>query len=205
MARLGAEPTVHGSANVRGCRLGRHVEIGARCRLRNVRLGDYGYVRQDGEIEDAVVGRFASIAAGVRINASNHPSERVAQHPFTYRSGDWFDGAGDDPAVFADRAAAPVTIGHDVWIGHGAIVLPGTSVGTGAILGAGAVVTRDVAAWTKVAGVPARRIGRRFEPDACARLERLAWWDWSHARLRAALPDFRTLSVEDFLDRHEPP
>ena len=31
----------------------------------------------------------------------------------------------------------------------------------------------------------------------------LAWWDWEHERLRAALADFRTLSVEAFLDRYE--
>ncbi|WP_439126640.1 hypothetical protein [Roseovarius nitratireducens] len=31
----------------------------------------------------------------------------------------------------------------------------------------------------------------------------LAWWDWDHARLRAALGDFRGLTAEEFLDRHE--
>ena len=34
-------------------------------------------------------------------------------------------------------------------------------------------------------------------------MERLAWWHWSHERLRLALPDFRRLSVEEFLDRYE--
>lgn len=203
MARLGIAPTVHRTANVRGCELGTRVEIGARCRLRNVTLGDYGYARQDAEIENARIGRFASIAAGVRIGAPNHPSHRAAQHPFTYRADDWFDGAAPEPAYFAERAAALVEIGHDVWVGHGAIVLPGLAIGTGSIVGAGAVVTRDVAPWAKVAGVPARAIGRRFAPETGARLERLAWWDWPHARLREALGDFRELSAEAFLDRHE--
>jgi hypothetical protein len=35
-------------------------------------------------------------------------------------------------------------------------------------------------------------------------LTRLAWWDWSHAALRAALPDFRGLPVEEFLAKYEP-
>jgi hypothetical protein len=64
-------------------------------------------------------------------------------------------------------------------------------------------VTKDVAPYAIVAGNPARAIRQRF-PDAIAeRLQRLAWWDWSHERLRAALPDFRKLPVERFLDRYE--
>jgi len=30
----------------------------------------------------------------------------------------------------------------------------------------------------------------------------LAWWDWDHGRLRAALEDFRTLPVAAFLAKH---
>ncbi len=56
--------------------------------------------------------------------------------------------------------ALPVTIGADVWIGGGAIVLPGVTIGDRAIIGAGAVVTKDVAPEARVAGNPARVIGR---------------------------------------------
>jgi UDP-2-acetamido-3-amino-2,3-dideoxy-glucuronate N-acetyltransferase len=40
-------------------------------------------------------------------------------------------------------------------IGHGATLLPGIEVGEGAFVASGAVVTKDVPAWTIVAGVPA--------------------------------------------------
>jgi hypothetical protein len=34
------------------------------------------------------------------------------------------------------------------------------------------------------------------------RLMGLAWWDWDHTRLRAALQDFRSLKAEAFLERY---
>ena len=54
-----------------------------------------------------------------------------------------------------------------------------------------------------MAGNPARPIRRRFPEDVGERLAALAWWNWDHATLRAALPDFRKLAVEDFVDKYE--
>jgi tetrahydrodipicolinate N-succinyltransferase len=82
-------------------------------------------------------------------------------------------------------------------------VLPGRSIGTGAVVAAGAIVTKDVAPYTIVAGNPARPLRRRFPQSIAERLMALRWWDWDHARLHGALDDFRTLSVEAFLDKHE--
>ena len=71
------------------------------------------------------------------------------------------------------------------------------------MVGAGAVVTKDVDAYAIVAGNPARVIRQRFPAAVARRLQRLAWWDWDHDRLRAALPDFRQLSIEAFLEKYE--
>jgi hypothetical protein len=95
-----------------------------------------------------------------------------------------------------------VTLGHDIWLGHGVTLLAGVTIGSGAVVGAGAVVSRDVAPYSIVAGVPARPIRDRFPPAVAERLQALAWWDWSHAQLRQALPDFRQLSVEAFLEQY---
>ena len=54
-----------------------------------------------------------------------------------------------------------VIIGHYVWIGNRATILPNTTIGEGAVIATGAVVTKDVEAWTIVAGIPARPIGIR--------------------------------------------
>ena len=70
-----------------------------------------------------------------------------------------------DVTGFAHRSDHPyldsfIKIEDGAWIGAGAIVLPGVTVGTKSVVGAGAVVTRDVPAFTIVAGNPARPIGR---------------------------------------------
>lgn len=57
--------------------------------------------------------------------------------------------------------AGAITIGDDVWIGARVVVLPGVSIGSHSILAAGAVVTKDVAPYSVVGGVPAQLIRDR--------------------------------------------
>jgi phosphonate metabolism protein (transferase hexapeptide repeat family) len=128
---------------------------------------------------------------------------RASQAHFIYRASAYFEGEKDEAEFFQWRREHHVDIGHDVWIGHGAIILPGRSVGTGAVVAAGAVVTKDVPAYTIIAGNPARPIRNRFPEAIADRLGTLSWWDWDHETLRQALPDFRKLAVEEFLDKYE--
>lgn len=200
--KLGLEPLIHESARVSNSTLGRYTEVSERCRLEEVVMGDYSYIMQDGSVWCAQIGKFANIAASVRINATNHPTWRATLHHFTYRAADYFDGAENDHDFFEWRRDNKVSIGHDVWIGHGATVLPGVTVGNGAVIGAGAVVSKDVAPYTIVGGVPARLIRERFAPVTAERMEALAWWDWEHDRLFAALGDFRALGAEDFVEKY---
>lgn len=200
--RLSAEPTIDPSARVRDSRLGRYTEVGARTSVLESELGDYSYVVNDSDLAYARVGKFCSIASHVRINPGNHPMWRASQAHFTYRARAYWPEEADDEAFFTWRREQPVLLGHDVWIGHGAAILAGRTVGTGAVVGAASVVTRDVAPYTIVAGNPARPIRERFDKSIALRLIALAWWDWDHDRLRRALPDFRDLPVEAFLDKH---
>lgn len=138
-----------------------------------------------------------------RIGPTDRPMTTASLHHVLYRSSDYWEDAEDDPECFAARAARRTVIGADTWIGHGAIIKPDVTVGLGAIVAAGAVVTKDGPDWTIVAGCPAVPLRRRFSQETGARMQRLAWWDWDHDRLRVALPDFRRLSADDFLDRYE--
>ena len=80
--------------------------------------------------------------------------------------------------------------------------MPGVTVGTGSVVASGAVVTKDVPDYAIVAGVPAKPIKYRFPSEIQEKLLTLAWWDWEHGRLTAALRDFRELGVEAFIEKY---
>jgi len=201
--KLSVEPTIDLSAKLKDVKLGAYTEVGARTILQEVTMDDYSYVVNDAQITYTSIGKFCSIAAMTRINPGNHPMHRATQAHFTYRASAYFEGEADDTEFFAWRRAHHIHIGNDVWIGHGAIVLPGRNIGTGAVIAAGAIVTKDVPAYTIVAGNPARAIKRRFPEAIANRLAELKWWDWNHEALRLSLPDFRKLPIEQFLEKYE--
>jgi len=193
------EPRIHPTAELKSCRLGRYTAIAERVILREVTVGDFSYFERNAEGIYATIGKFCSIASNTRINALEHPLERITTHKVSYRPNEYFRYRGVDAGFLERRRGKAVTIGHDVWIGHGAVVLPGMSIGDGAAVGANAVVTRDVPPYTIVAGAPARTIRKRFSPEVVEQLQALQWWDWPLDKLFEAVPDMQTLSAEDFV------
>lgn len=204
MARLTEKtPFLHPDCAVQDSALGRFTELGQGTRIAHSSLGDYSYCDRFCDIANAEIGKFSNLASYVRIGATDHPMERASLHHFQYRSNDYWDDAEPDADWFDRRRARRAIIGHDTWIGHAAQVKPEVRVGHGAVIASGAIVTRDVGPYQIVAGVPAVPIRRRLSADLAERMMALAWWDWSHDRLRDALEDFRALSAEVFLERYD--
>ncbi len=196
-------PRVHSSSTLRNCELGQFTDVAERVSMAETVLGDYSYIERHTEIIYANIGKFCAIASDVRINALNHPMERISQHKITYRPNEYFLYAKIDKEFREERKSAIVEIGHDVWIGHGAIILPGLKIGHGAVIAAGAVVTKHVEPFAIVAGVPAKRLKWRFGKKIRSRIIALAWWNWPHDRLAEVVSDMRELSVEEFLVKYE--
>lgn len=105
--------------------------------------------------KDSLIGEYTVIRGqgGVTIG------DRVYTSPFTQIIA--VNHVFDNPQrSFVDQGitAEGIAIEDDVWIGSGAIITDGVRIGKGSVVAAGAVVTKDVAAHTVVAGVPAELI-----------------------------------------------
>jgi hypothetical protein len=143
------------------------------------------------------IGRYCSInETATLVPGSEHPLDAVTTC-FFY----WMMGEGE-PEEGLNRG--PITIGHDVWVGRDALVMSGVTMGHGAVVAARAVVTKDVAPYEIVGGVPARHIGWRFEEQTREELLKIAWWEWPVEKVLAHRAQLygRGDAVVDFIARH---
>lgn len=106
------------------------------------------------------IGNKVMFGPGVTIMGGDHNFSHVGRYMFDVKE----KSPGDD---------LPVVIEDDVWVGAGAIILKGVTIGRGAIVAAGAVVNKDVAPYSIVGGVPAKRIAQRFSDEQIAEHERI--------------------------------
>jgi phosphonate metabolism protein (transferase hexapeptide repeat family) len=201
--RLTAEGFVHEGSSIDNLKRGIFTEVGEGGYYENVELGDFSYTGPYCFLQNAVVGKYANIAAAVRIGPTMHPMDRPTLHHFTYRRRMYDLGERDDEEFLGKRRASVARIGHDTWIGHGAIIMPEVTVGDGAVVGSGAVVTRDVPPFAVAVGVPARRIRDRFAKELAEAMSRIAWWDWPWELVKSRFADFCG-SAEDFARAYDP-
>lgn len=149
--RIGLGTYISISSSIRNSKridLGKYVEINTNVVLWPSRLIVLDHVQINPGTAiygNVTIGRYVMIAPNCMIAGGNHAFSRT-----------------DMPMIQQGSTTKGITIEDDVWIGANSTIVDGVTIYKGAIVAAGSVVTRDVASYEIVAGIPARRVGSRI-------------------------------------------
>jgi acetyltransferase-like isoleucine patch superfamily enzyme len=142
----------------------------------NTSIGNYSYIAKNGYVNNCKIGKYCCIAPNVKIGLGEHPVEDfVSIHPVFYTNTSHLGYTFEKKKYFKEYYET--TIANDVWIGANVIIKGGVKIGNGAIIASGAIVTKDVAEYSIVGGVPAKFIKLRFEQNEILFLKDYKWWD----------------------------
>ncbi|KGQ69731.1 hypothetical protein OA57_08775 [Chelonobacter oris] len=165
-------------------------------------MGSFSYSCTAGLPVNTEVGRYCSIAGGLKVLGVRHPYEWLTTSSSTYdRFSLFFKQYCLDNNIEAKYYRRPtnesisgrkdgIIIDHDVWIGANVVLKSNIHIGTGAVIAANAVVTKDVPPYAIVGGNPAKLIKYRFNNVQIERLLESQWW-------RYAFPDIQQLDITD--------
>jgi acetyltransferase-like isoleucine patch superfamily enzyme len=121
-----------------------------------IRIGEFCFLGEQSRIWSAKnisIGNRVLISHNVNIfDNATHPISANARHEQFKQ----IITVGQPKII--NLSESPIIICDDVLIGCMSIILSGVTIGEGAIIGAGSVITKNVSAWTIVAGNPARVI-----------------------------------------------
>lgn len=197
---------------------GNHLRIGYKSRVINVvfgkynwlmenvfvsnsSLGDFTYASNGAVILEATIGKFCSIGPNVLIAPGKHPTHTiVSTHPAIYSNPPYClkNFSPDDK----HNPYRKVIIGNDVWICANAVITDGVTIGDGAIIAANAVITKNVEPYSIMAGIPAKHVRYRFEPEEITALLENKWWDRDIAWLEKNAPSLWNIKDYMELNRH---
>lgn len=173
-SKIEAHCSIGDNSNLLNSVLHNHCALNRNCVLDTCEMGFGSYANQNTIMKHVKVGKFCCISWNVTIYGG---SSHNYSAPSCYTRYHWKSIFGSSEE-FSSKEKSKTIIGNDVWIGNAAIIINGVNIGDGAIIGAGAVVTKDVAPYSIVAGVPAKLIRKRFDDETINRLEEIRWWDW---------------------------
>lgn len=145
-----------------------------------------------------VVGKFTSIADGVKFVTVGHDIENVSTYPFNSKHlrTVWLE-AQNIPGHPTNKG--DIEIGNDCWIGYEAMIMSGVKISDGAVVAARAVVTKDVRPYEVVGGVPAKHLRYRFGPVTIETLLQIKWWNWPDEKIKKHINWLCTNDVLNFV------
>lgn len=140
-----------------------------------------------------VIGKFCALAAETRfIMTGDHKLDAISTYPFPIFGHGW-ETAFD---VYDLPVKGDIIVENDVWFGYDCLIKNGVTIGNGAIIAARAVVTKDVPAYSIVAGNPAKVVKMRFDDATIKRLQKIAWWDWDIDKITRNLRHICHLDID---------
>ncbi len=173
-------------------------------------IGAFSYA-VSGYFTEVKIGRYCSFGENVQIGRGDHPINFTSTSPFFYENQKIFNlgkNFTDSDKYHQYKPTMPpdgmllgkpkfTDIGNDVWIGHGAYIRPGIKIEDGVVIGAHSVVTKNIPAYSVVAGNPAKIVKMRFDDSIIERLLLKKWWRFAPWQLK----EFKYHKVNDMLDQ----
>lgn len=139
------------------------------------------------------IGRYCEFAHCTVMSAGEHANDQ----PVNIGFGGVAIIRGFASTLSGLKPAPMIDIGNGVVISRGAKILPGVGIGDGAVIGASAVVTSAVDAFGIYAGVPARKLRDRMDPETVETVKRVAWWNFAPGYIAANAESIQILAVTE--------
>ncbi|MEZ8107294.1 CatB-related O-acetyltransferase [Vibrio cortegadensis] len=195
---------VHFMKGSRFCRASKfegYNSIGEDNNLTDVSIGRGSYTGHNVRLSSVKIGRFSSIASGVKNTTGNHPTSKyISTHPAFFSQGKAAGFTFSEKQLFNELNRLNneylVEIGNDVWIGEDVLILDGIKIGNGSIIGARSLVTKDIPPYSICVGTPAKVIKFRFKEKEIRNIESKKWWKWDFNKLKENSTKFS--DIENF-------
>lgn len=111
------------------------------------------------------IGSKVMFGPGVKLLGGNHNVKQVGRYMI-------------DVEEKTEETDKPIIIEDDVWVGANVIILKGVTIGEGSVVAAGSLVNQDVAAYSIVGGMPAKKIRDRFSQDEIIKHKEILSKSW---------------------------